>query len=273
VIKLISLGHAKLAQTIEDRERDFFEKAHYNYDGAPGVVQAAVQGGALRTKMSNVEIGERLDYLAPEYHAPDCRIEDHYVMDWFSGLNPGLALQLNTCCDATVKYVVTRATSPLPTAGMVVELVHKAGQCTIKEWKTEELMDVLKDLQYFVDNRHHLQPIIEALVAMRKEADSPVPDAVDPQQPASAGGGRTMNPARLNPESIRAMTSEQAAQEAAARAGIPSPDDCVRALTGNVHGRSYSTGCATCRLQQKMTYSPHLHACALLALPCFLQSA
>ncbi len=128
-------------------------------------------------------------------------------------------------------------------------------------------MDALENLPYFVANPHHLQPIIEALIAMRREADSHVPDAVDPQQLALAGEGRITNPARLTRESIRAMTSERAAQEAASRAGIQSLD-CVRALTGNINGRSYM-GCTTCRLIQKMTYSPHLYLLYIAGLTTF----
>ncbi len=128
-------------------------------------------------------------------------------------------------------------------------------------------MDALKDLPYFVDNPPHLQPIIEALIAMRREADSHVPDAVDSQQLASAGEGRITNPARLTPESIRAMTSEQAAREAALRAGIQSPD-CVHDLTGKVHGRSYM-GCTACRIIHKMTYSPHLYLLYIAGLTTF----
>ncbi len=110
MIKLISLGHAKLAQTIEERERRFLESAQV---GALGDGQAAVQGGAMRTKLSQTEIGKKLDFLAPEYKDQDT-VEDHYVMDWFSGLNPGLTLQLNMCCDVTVTYVCNLVPLPPP---------------------------------------------------------------------------------------------------------------------------------------------------------------
>ncbi len=110
VIKLISLGHAKLAQRIEKRERRFLESAQV---GALGDGQAAVQGGAMRTKLSQTEIGKKKDFLAPEYKNQDT-VEDHYVMDWFSGLNPGLALQLSMCCDATVTYVTSCHSPPPP---------------------------------------------------------------------------------------------------------------------------------------------------------------
>jgi hypothetical protein len=36
------------------------------------------------------------------------------------------------------------------------------------------------------------------------------------------------------------MSSKQAAQQAAARAGVQCPDLCVRALSGYIHGRTYS---------------------------------
>jgi hypothetical protein len=49
-----------------------------------------------------------------------------------------------------------------------------------------------------------------------------------------------VNPVKLTPESIRAMTTQQVAQEAAARAGIQPPDECVKAIIGKVYGKTYS---------------------------------
>ena len=87
VIKLISLGHAKLAKTIEDRELQFVVHAHYNGGGGGGGgnSQPRPKGGALKTKLSEVEL--RSEFLAPEYKDDTALLtpQDDYAMDWFSG--------------------------------------------------------------------------------------------------------------------------------------------------------------------------------------------
>jgi hypothetical protein len=83
VIKLISLGHAKLTTTMEDRESQFFEQAHHAQGKAR--ISSAPAGGALRT-YEPLEQRQRNLYLAPEYKDADECEQPHYAMDWNAGL-------------------------------------------------------------------------------------------------------------------------------------------------------------------------------------------
>lgn len=83
VVKLISLGHAKLARAIEEDEHAFLVSAHYSGgvdDAEP--LQRVPSGGAMGTKLSLDQRGS--PFLAPEYRR-DPPAEFDYAMDWFSG--------------------------------------------------------------------------------------------------------------------------------------------------------------------------------------------
>jgi hypothetical protein len=89
VVKLLSLGHAKLARAIEKDEHAFIVSAHYSggvdaagWSLAPSPLQRVPSGGAMGTKLSPDQQGSR--YLAPEYRR-DPPAEFDYAMDWFSG--------------------------------------------------------------------------------------------------------------------------------------------------------------------------------------------
>ena len=90
VIKLISLGHAKLTTTMEERESRFFEQAHHAHDG---IARSSSAGGALRTFVPPDQ-RRKNRYLAPEYIEDD-ETEPHYAMDWYAGLRnaPFMSLQ------------------------------------------------------------------------------------------------------------------------------------------------------------------------------------
>ena len=87
----------------------------------------------------------------------------------------------------------------------------------------------------------HPAPWRNADLAGGADSSPPIPSSIaapEHDSVAAYAAGSAENFARLTIESIKAMTSEQLAQQAAARAGIQ-VDDCVRALTGRVHGRTY----------------------------------
>jgi len=91
VVKLISLGHAKLAKTIEEKERAFFESAHYSCGAdvadlslSPSPLRA-LSGGAMGTKISLDQ--KCSQFLAPEYRG-DTPAEYDYAMDWFASSPP-----------------------------------------------------------------------------------------------------------------------------------------------------------------------------------------
>jgi hypothetical protein len=93
VVKLLSLGHAKLARAIEEDEHAFIVSAHYiggvdaaewSLSPSPSL-QRVLSGGAMGTKISPEQQGSR--YLAPEYRR-DPPAEFDYAMDWFSGSPP-----------------------------------------------------------------------------------------------------------------------------------------------------------------------------------------
>jgi hypothetical protein len=60
------------------------------------------------------------------------------------------------------------------------------GRLYKQDWTHEELPELLATLPYFVANTHHLQSVIDALVAMKQEAESHVPAAAEQQQPSSS---------------------------------------------------------------------------------------
>ena len=89
VVKLISLGHAKLARAIEEDEHAFLVSAHYSggvddewtLSPSPSL-QRVPSGGAMGTKLSLDQ--RKSPFLAPEYRR-DPPAEFDYAMDWFSG--------------------------------------------------------------------------------------------------------------------------------------------------------------------------------------------
>jgi hypothetical protein len=233
----------------------------------------------------------------------------------FTKLSPGLIRA--TPPRNLAKMAVSRAAAALQSEACVQALSSKiSGTDYNASWTRDDLMEELPQEPYFVANPHHLEPIIRALVAMRMEAithSAPTrltPDAIKSMSPNAiavlatqrahipsddtAGcieavtvldfSGRTwkkdwqrqmlvltfaksayfqahpdhrdkiidalvamrmealsLYKELITPETLMSMSSQQVAQEAVARAGIQPPDACVKALTGKVHGTTYST--------------------------------
>ena len=89
----------------------------------------------------------------------------------------------------------------------------------LNESRINKLIDDLRKDQDFENPK--IKRIVDSLVKMKEKANSYF----------------NVNLASLL---LKKMTTQQVAQQAVARAGIQPPDDCVRALTGEVHGRTYS---------------------------------
>jgi hypothetical protein len=110
-----------------------------------------------------------------------------------------------------------------------------------RDWHRPNLLQWFSTSPYFNDHPDQRDKIIDALVQLRKDA-------------------LTLYLTRLTPEILMAASSQDLAQEAAARAGIQPPEDCVSAIVDHVNGRTYRTEWRAKDLMIKLKNLPYFVA-------------